>query len=131
MKKCLAVMLLCSAPVFAAPRLIPQVDTIGPATSQSKNIVISSTTQTTLVRQCLTEFRVSVSSGSAQTNITGSVLDNGTTIYTMDASTGNAIVGFWNETDPLCVQPGHYIGLTSTGATAGTVINIDYKGYSY
>lgn len=125
-------LLLVPALVAAAPRnpIMMSYDTvIGPATSTSAYIVAASSG--TNLRNCLTEVRATVSRASVPTSITLNILDAGTTIYSVDASSGNSVSLFYNETDPLCIAPNHLLALTTETASGAGTINVDYKGYSY
>lgn len=131
MKKLIGLLLLGSGSILAAPRLVPSIDQIGPATSTASTITISSSTNNGS-RTCLTELRASVATTSPQSNIKIDILNGGTTIYNLDASTGNPVQMFWNESDPFCITPNNALVITSTATLTPTpVINVNYKGYSY
>ena len=132
MRKTLVLLLVCSGIACAAPRSLtnaPFDSMIGPSNSTADYIAISSPTKSN-AQNCLTEVRTSVQSGAVQSNITVDLLDQGTTVYSIDASTGNPVQMFWNESDAFCIQPNHTMAITVTtiGAPAH---NTNYKGYTY
>lgn len=134
MKKILIALMLCAGYSHAASRPYMNQpsysDVIGPAVSQTNSVSIA-TPSVVGARVCLTDLRVSILRTQNQGNITVAISDGFSTIYNLDASTGNPVQMSWTDADPLCSGPNRGMNITSVTTAAGSTINTNYKGFSY